>query len=73
MTDFEAQVLADLSVLKMQMKEMLGDGYPGRIGHIEARVFEHEKAVQRLRGMAGAFAAVFTVVQCTVDLFVGRR
>ena len=73
MTEFEATVLADLSVLKSQMKEMLGDGHPGRIAHIEARVFEHEKAVQRLRGMAGAFAAVFTVLQCAVDLFVGRR
>ena len=31
MTDFEGQVLTDLSVLKCQMKEVLGIGQPGRL------------------------------------------
>ena len=36
MTEFEAQVLADLSVLKSQMKEVVGNGQPGRISRWRA-------------------------------------
>ncbi len=31
MTEFEGQVLADLSVLKSQMEQLMGIGQPGRI------------------------------------------
>ena len=31
MTEFEGQVLADLSVLKSQMKQLMGIGQPGRL------------------------------------------
>ena len=37
MTEFEAQVLADLPVLKNQMATILGDGNSGRIASIEAK------------------------------------
>ena len=47
MTDFEAQVLADLSVLKSQMRDVVGNGQPGRISRLENRVFDHEKSVDR--------------------------
>ena len=38
MTDFEGQVLQQLSVLKMQMEQLLGNGQPGRLRELELRV-----------------------------------
>jgi hypothetical protein len=73
MTDFEAQVLADLSVLKSQMRELMGIGQPGRITQLEGRMHEHEKAVQRMKGMAGAFGGMLTVAHFAIDFIVGRR
>jgi hypothetical protein len=63
MTDFEAQVLADLCVLKSQMASLLGNGQPGRLGILEARVEKHELGLQRARGVAIAFGAVLTLVE----------
>jgi len=68
MTDFEAQVLADLSVLKNQMGTLLGDGTSGRIAAIEQRVSEHEQSLQRAKGFAVAGGALFTVVQFVLEL-----
>ena len=73
MTDFEGQVLADLSVLKSQMKELMGIGQPGRLVQLESRMNEHEKTVQRLKGMAGAFGALLTIAHVAIDFFIGRR
>jgi len=70
MTEFEAKVLADLSVLKTQMKDLLGNGRAGRVEHIEARLLDHERAVQRLKGMAAAFAAMLTIAHTATDLFL---
>ena len=36
MTEFEGQVLADLSVLKNQMSQLMGIGQPGRLTQLEA-------------------------------------
>lgn len=68
MTEFEAQVLADLSVLKSQMTTLLGDGNSGRIAAIESRVDEHERSFQRAKGFAVAVSAVFTLIQCMIEL-----
>ena len=73
MTDFEGQVLADLSVLKCQMKELMGIGQPGRLVQLEGRMNEHEKTVQRLKGIAGAFGALLTIAHLAIDLFIGKR
>jgi hypothetical protein len=73
MTDFEAQVLSDLSVLKSQMKELMGIGQPGRLAQLEGRMHEHEKIVQRLKGMAAAFGALLTIAHLAIDLFLARR
>jgi hypothetical protein len=73
MTEFEGQVLADLCVLKTQMKEIVGNGQPGRLAQVESRVRDHERAVQRLRGMAAAFGGILTFAHVAIDLFVGRR
>ncbi|HEX4007867.1 MAG TPA: hypothetical protein VHX60_16965 [Acidobacteriaceae bacterium] len=72
MTEFEAQVLADLSVLKNQMTVLVGDGNSGRIGAIEDRVTKHEERFQNMRGVAIAFGAVLTLVQFLID-FLRRK
>ena len=72
MTEFEAQVLADLSVLKNQMKTLLGDGNSGRIARIEGRVEQHERSLQKAKGFVVAIGAIFTLIQCVSEL-VGRR
>jgi len=73
MTDFEAQVLADLAVLKSQMKEIVGNGQPGRLAQLESRLLDHEKAVQRMKGIAAAFGALLTVAHAAIDLLLPHR
>ena len=73
MTDFEGRVLADLSVLKSQMKEIVGNGQPGRLTQLEGRIFDHEKTMQRMKGVAAAFGGLLTFAHVAIDLFVGRR
>jgi hypothetical protein len=62
MTEFEQLVVQDLSVLKAQMQELLGIGQPGRLHQLEERVASHERSVQRLKGLAGAFGGLLTLV-----------
>ena len=73
MSDFEAQVLADLAVLKSQMKEIVGNGQPGRLAQLESRLLDHEKAVQRMKGIAAAFGALLTVAHAAIDLLLPHR
>lgn len=68
MTEFEAQVLADLSVLKNQMGTLLGDGNTGRVAMIEARVSHHEQSLQRARGFAIAGGTLFTLLQLLFEV-----
>jgi hypothetical protein len=72
MTDFEAQVLADLSVLKNQMTTLVGDGNSGRIGSIEQRVTQHEERFQSARGFATAIGGLITLIQFLLD-FLHRK
>jgi hypothetical protein len=67
MTEFEGQVLAELSVLQSQMRQLLGVGQPGRLTQLEDRVERHEQAVQRMKGLAGAFAGMLTLVHLAID------
>ena len=73
MTDFEAQVLADLSVLKTQMKEIVGNGQPGRLARLEGRMLDHERTVQRFKGAAAVFGGLLTFAHVAIDVFLGRR
>jgi hypothetical protein len=73
MTDFESQVLQELSVLKMQMQQLMGIGQPGRLHQLELRVESHERSVQRLKGVAGACGAGVTFVQLAIAYFSGRH
>jgi hypothetical protein len=69
MTEFEAQVLADLRVLKSQMDELLGIGQPGRLNHLEGRVDGQERSLQRIKGFAAAGGALLTLVQIAMEYF----
>ena len=69
MTEFEGQVLADLSVLKAQMRQVMGIGEPGRLHQLENRVERHERSVQRLKGVAGAAGGALTLVHLALDYF----
>jgi hypothetical protein len=72
MSEFETQVLSELSVLKAQMQQLLGIGQPGRLVALETRVEMHERNVQRMKGMAGAFGGLLTLVHLGIA-WVGRR
>jgi hypothetical protein len=67
MIDFEKQVLSDLSELKTQMRQLLGNGQPGRVQQLEARVEQHERFVQRAGGIGAALAALLTMVHLAID------
>jgi hypothetical protein len=73
MTDYEARVLADLRVLKSQMEQIVGNGQPGRLSQIESRMYDHEKTVQRLKGIAGSLGGLLTVAHFAIDFLIGRR
>jgi len=73
MSDFESSVLADLAVLKSQMKEVVGNGQPGRLAQLEDRALSHEKSLQRLKGFAAAFGALFTLAHAAIDIFLPRN
>ncbi|MHB1700262.1 MAG: hypothetical protein ACYCSN_08995 [Acidobacteriaceae bacterium] len=69
MTEFEAQVLADLGVLKSQMQALLGIGQPGRLSRIEERMEQHEHSIERVKGLAGAMGVGLTLVHVAIDYF----
>jgi hypothetical protein len=73
MTEFESQVLQELSMLKAQMQNLIGIGQPGRLNQLESRVEAHERSVQQLKGLAGAFGGLLTVVHVAVAFWSGRR
>ena len=72
MTEFEGRVLEELGVLKAQMQQLLGIGQPGRLHELEARVASHERSVQRLKGLAGAFGGLLTLVHLVIA-WVSRK
>ena len=68
-TEFEAQVLSDLCVLKTQMNGLVGDGNSGRIGELEHRIDRHELNLQRAKGFMAAVGVLFAVIEVAVDAF----
>jgi hypothetical protein len=73
MSEFEKQVLEELSVLKAQMQQLLGIGQPGRLHGLEMRVEAHERSVQRLKGLAGAVGGLLTLVHLVTVYLGGRK
>ncbi len=68
MTDFEAQVLSDLSALKSQMHALLGVGQPGRLCLLEERVDRHERSVQWMKGVGGALSVLLALFHVLLDM-----
>jgi len=73
MTDFEAQVLADLQVLKCQMEQVMGIGQPGRLHELEHRLILTERAMHRMRGVVAAFGVVLTLLHLAISYFAGKH
>ena len=67
MTEFERQVLSDLTELKTQMRSLVGNGQPGRVSELESRVERHEAFIQRAGGIGAALAGLMTVVHLGID------
>ena len=67
MNEFEAQVLSDLSVLKTQITNLMGDGSGGRIADLERRMERHEQNWQRAKGFLAAVSVVFAVLEVAVE------
>ena len=73
MTDFERQVLQELSALKTQMHQLMGIGQPGRLHLLEQRVESHERSVQRLKGLSGAYGGLLTMVHMLIAYVGGKH
>jgi hypothetical protein len=73
MTDFEAQVLGDLHVLKCQMEQVMGIGQPGRLHQLESRVSVNEEGIQKMKGFLAAFGTVLTIVHLAIAWFGGKH
>jgi hypothetical protein len=67
MSEFEAQVLSDLSVLKVQMAGLTGDGNGVRIAQLELRMARHDENWQRAKGFLAAVSVVFAVIEVTLE------
>ncbi|MGA2050681.1 MAG: hypothetical protein ABSG96_23545 [Terracidiphilus sp.] len=67
MNEFEAQVLSDLSVLKTQITNLMGDGNGGRIAELERRMERHEQNWQRAKGFLAAVSVLFAVVEVALE------
>ena len=73
MTDFEQKVLEELSALKVQMHQLMGIGQPGRLHMLEQRVECHERSMQRLKGISGAFGGSLGLVQLVFFVLRNRH
>jgi hypothetical protein len=69
MTEIEGQILSDLSVLKSQMRALIGIGQPGRLTVLENRVELHERSLQRVKGVAAALGTLLTLIHFSIDHF----
>lgn len=72
LSDFEAQVLADLAELKTQMRALVGNGQPGRLQKLEARVDKHEALVQRAAGIGALAGFMTTMLHVVFDWLKAR-
>jgi hypothetical protein len=73
MTDFEAQVLADLNVLKSQMQQVMGIGQPGRLNQLEGRVGLAEESIQKIKGVVAAVGMGLTLIQIAIGFLNSHR
>jgi hypothetical protein len=64
---FQDLVIADLSQLKLQMRQLLGNGQPGRLHDLEARVARHEAFLQRATGLGWIVGPVLALLHVGFD------
>ena len=69
MTDYDALDRADMSGLKSQMRQVMGIGEPGRLNQLEERVAQHERGMQRMKGVAGTAGGLLTIAHLAMDYF----
>ena len=67
MNEFETTVLSDLAELKTHMRWLIGNGKPGRLQELEARVEQHESLLQRGLGVGAAAGVLLTLVHLAID------
>ena len=72
-SSFETQVLADLAVLKAQMRDLVGNGQPGRLRRLEQRVEGHEASLQRLAGVGALLALLLALLHASADILKFAR
>ena len=70
---FETQVLADLAVLKSQMRDLVGNGQPGRLRRLEQRVERHEASLERLAGVGALLVFLLALMHANADLLKFAR
>ena len=74
MTQFEEQVLRDLSELKAHMRWIVGNGNEGKMQELEQRISRHEGFIQMAMGLGAGIGALVTLVHLAIDyLRVGTR
>jgi hypothetical protein len=73
MTEFEAQVLGDLHVLKSQMEQIMGIGQPGRLHSLEVQASKNKDDIQKLKGFVAAFGAVLAVLHLAITWFSAKH
>jgi len=67
MTQFEEQVLRDLSELKAHMRWIVGDGNEGKMQELEQRIASHEGFLQRVMGVGGGIAVLVALAHLAFD------
>jgi hypothetical protein len=55
------------------LEEPDGASQRGRLIHVEDRLLHHEQALQRMKGMMGAFGGLLTAVHLAIDYFLGKH
>ena len=72
MNEFEAQVLSDLSVIKTQITNLMGDGTGGRIADLERRMDRHEQSWQRAKGFLAAVSVLLAIIEVALEAWHRR-
>jgi hypothetical protein len=67
MTQFEEQVLRDLSELKAHMRWIVGNGNEGKMQELEQRIARHEGVLQRAMGVGGGIAVLIALAHMAFD------
>jgi hypothetical protein len=67
MTQFEEQVLRDLSELKAHMRWIVGNGNEGKMQELEQRIARHEGFMQKVMGVGGSITVLLTLVHLAFD------